>query len=217
MPLAQLSIMLDRTSASIRKFACQLGIEHDTATKIVRIVPGSKSKTGKRDDLGIACRSSWEANVLRVLTARRITWQYEPTTFRFENEKRGATTYTPDVYLPDLDLYLEIKGHLDSTGRSKIRKFAKFYPAEFAKLQAIPGTNKSAAAKWFASFGVPAFAFYNVLRFDYATILPQWEHDETSARWATSKRKRKRPDDTPYILNKVKEQPKKPKRRSRTR
>jgi hypothetical protein len=96
-------------------------------------------------------------------------------------------------------LYLEVKGHLDSKGRSKIKKFKKFYPDTFRKLRSIAGTANSQAAKWFAEFGVPAYAAYNVVRYDYALTIPNWEHDAVSEKWATSTRKRKRPE-TPALI-----------------
>lgn len=191
--LAQLQINLARTTTAIRKRAQGLGItEGKTASPKTPVL---KLRQGRRPDLQISVRSPWEANVLRVLTHHHIRWEYEPKTFFFLKEKRGAVHYTPDIYLPDLDLWIEVKGQLKSDGRSKIRKFKRYYPKEFERLRCIPGTPGSPAAKWFASFDVPLLSCYNVLRYDYALKLPFWEHDEISVKWADSKRIRKRPED----------------------
>ncbi len=195
--IGQLSIQLDRKPVTIRNYAKKLGLQPGVEPPHELKRPEkNRAKSGKREDLGIAVRSPWEANVLRVLTDLGVKWKYEPRTFYFKGEKRGATSYTPDIYLTELDLYLEVKGHLDSKGRSKVRKFKKYYPEEFAKLRAVPGTNRSQAAQWFAEFGVPAWAYYNVLRYDWALKIPTWEHDTVSEKWAQSTRQRKRPDDS---------------------
>jgi hypothetical protein len=199
--LGQLSIHLDRKNVTIKNYAKKLGLQPGIEPpKDLRMPDKYRSKSGKRDDLGIAVRSPWEANILRWLTHVGKPWQYEPKTFYFRGEKRGATSYTPDIYLPDEDLYLEIKGYLDSKGRSKIKKFKKHYPEEFKRLQAIPGTNRCQAAQWFSQFGIQAFAFYNVVRYDYALRLNNWEHDAVTEKWASSTRKRKRPDTEPLPL-----------------
>lgn len=202
----QLSIELDRKPTTIKNYAKKLGLQPGVEPpRDLKRAEKARAKSGRRDDLGIAVRSPWEANILRWLSHVGERWVYEPRTFYFEGERRGATSYTPDIYLPDKDLYLEVKGHLDSKGRSKLKKFKKHYPGEFAKLRAVPGTNRSQAAKWFAEFGIPAYAFYNVVRYDFATSLENWEHDAVTEKWATSKRKRKRPDDTPLPLTQPKQ------------
>lgn len=199
--LNQLSIQLDRKPTTVKNYAKKLGLKEGVQPPSdVKRPERGRAVSGKREDLGISVRSPWEANVLRWLTSLGIRWQYEPKTFYFAGEKRGATSYTPDIYLPELDLYIEVKGHLDSKGRSKVKKFRKFHPAEFAKLRCIPGTNKSQAARGFAELGVPVYAHYNVVRFDNALELQYWEHDAVTEKWATSKRTRKRPDDVPLPL-----------------
>ena len=58
-----------------------------------------------REDLGIFFRSRWEANFARVLNYLGVKWEYEIKRF---NTPHGS--YTPDFYLPDQDIYIEVKG-----------------------------------------------------------------------------------------------------------
>ena len=50
-----------------------------------------------------------EFEFARILDFYRIDWQYEPRSFVLrEHEGRVVEMFTPDFYLPDLDLYLEL-------------------------------------------------------------------------------------------------------------
>ena len=67
-------------------------------------------KGGKRKDIGIYVRSTWEANICRVCQLMNRDYLYEPV--RFEITVEGSDcTYCPDLYFPDKDFYYEIKGH----------------------------------------------------------------------------------------------------------
>ena len=63
------------------------------------------TKLGYRKDLGHLVRSTWEANFARILNYLGIEYKYEPICFDLD-----ITNYTPDFYLPDKDMYIEIKG-----------------------------------------------------------------------------------------------------------
>ena len=74
-----------------------------------------------------------EAEFAGVLDFYRIRWQYEPRSFPLAWDEAGHVTeaFTPDFYLPDLDLYLELttlKQSLVTDKNRKIRKFRELYP-----------------------------------------------------------------------------------------
>ncbi len=50
-----------------------------------------------------------ERKFARLLDAHGIEWLYEPHTFVLERDEEGRVreSFTPDFYLPDLDLYVE--------------------------------------------------------------------------------------------------------------
>jgi predicted nuclease of restriction endonuclease-like RecB superfamily len=68
-------------------------------------------------------RSSWEVNFAKWCDRYNITWQYEPKTFRFKQ-----SAYTPDFYLPEFHIFIEIKGYFPSKIRQKLYRFKKFFP-----------------------------------------------------------------------------------------
>lgn len=71
--------------------------------------------------LGINVRSPWEAKVCDILTDFGIKWDYEPQAF--DMGKLGV--YIPDLYLPDFDKWIEVKGWWRNKAKAKYEKFAK--------------------------------------------------------------------------------------------
>ena len=89
----------------------------------------SNSRKGKRADLkNTYFRSSWEANAARILNLQKRNWLYETKTFWFENIKRGCRSYTPDFYLPNENIFIEVKGWWDQKSKTKMKRMKKYYP-----------------------------------------------------------------------------------------
>lgn len=91
---------------------------------------------GRREDLGIAVRSAWEANTCRYLnllvTQGQIQgWDYEPDVFYFRDVKRGPWSYCPDFRVTENDgrvVYYEVKGYETGADRSKQKRMREYYP-----------------------------------------------------------------------------------------
>jgi hypothetical protein len=80
-----------------------------------------------------------ELEYAKVLDWYGIRWQYEPTTFVLARDDEGRVTeaFTPDFYLPDQDLYLEVtvmKQSLVTRKNRKLRKLRELYPEVKIKL-----------------------------------------------------------------------------------
>lgn len=74
-----------------------------------------------------------ERECARILDFYRIRWEYEPRTFPIEWDKKGnvISSFTPDFYLPDLDLYIELttmSQKLVTKKNRKIRRMRELYP-----------------------------------------------------------------------------------------
>jgi len=78
------------------------------------------------EDLGHRCRSSWEANFARILKHVGINYKYEPKTFKLNK----GDSYTPDFYVVDFDLYVEIKGWETPKFKEKFKRFKQEYPKQ---------------------------------------------------------------------------------------
>ncbi|HET7853459.1 MAG TPA: hypothetical protein VFM04_03245 [Candidatus Methylomirabilis sp.] len=75
-----------------------------------------------------------EEEFARILDFYQIEWQYEPRSFPLETNGQGEVTesFTPDFYLPQFDLYIELttlKQDLVTKKNRKIRKLRELYPA----------------------------------------------------------------------------------------
>jgi hypothetical protein len=80
-----------------------------------------------------------ELEYAKVLDFYGIPWLYEPRTFVLERDEEGRVTeaFSPDFYLPDQDLYLEVtvmKQSLVTRKNRKLRKLRALYPDVKIKL-----------------------------------------------------------------------------------
>lgn len=80
-----------------------------------------------------------EQDLARILSFYRIRWFYEPTTFHLEvrEDGRPAEQITPDFYLPDHDLFIELttmRQRLVTRKNRKIRRLREIFPALQIKL-----------------------------------------------------------------------------------
>lgn len=73
-------------------------------------------------------RSRWEANAARLLDFQKRKWEYETKTFWFEKIKRGTRTYLPDFFLPEENIFIEVKGWMDPESLTKLKRMKKYYP-----------------------------------------------------------------------------------------
>jgi hypothetical protein len=141
-----------------------------------------KSKSGYRDDLKREYRSSWEANIHRLLlwmqaqkiplTGRHIS--YETVYVQF-NPRRGG----PLGYHPDFVLYLAVpvhvgdrsytKAHIEITGFKDRKKLEKM---------------KRLIEDYGDKNGIMMIEIdenvYELLSQSYGEIVPNWEHDRRS-------------------------------------
>ena len=146
-------------------------------------------KIGKRTDCdNLFFRSAWEANIYRWFKHTRLNHlyggltkiEYEPQCFDFFEfgHKSGTTNYIPDFRLTFSDgmvLWVEAKGYLKPTDKTKIRRFKKYYPEEFNKLTFISHSPGHKSTAFFISLKVPVLAYYSSLRSEFADIIPHWE------------------------------------------
>lgn len=80
-----------------------------------------------------------EREFANLLNFYQIQWQYEPRTFPLERDSEGNVleSFTPDFYLPELDLYIELttlKQSLVTKKNRKLRRLRELYPEVNIKL-----------------------------------------------------------------------------------
>jgi hypothetical protein len=80
-----------------------------------------------------------ERQFARLLDFYQIEWDYEPTSFDIDWDESGEVTqrFTPDFYLPDFDLYIEIttlNQKLVTKKNRKVRQLRQRYPEVRCKI-----------------------------------------------------------------------------------
>jgi hypothetical protein len=84
-------------------------------------------------DAGTPFAHASEAEMARILDFYAVRWEYEPHTFPILWNLDGAVveSFSPDFYLPDLDLYLEmttLRQKLVRKKNRKLRRLRELYP-----------------------------------------------------------------------------------------
>ena len=83
--------------------------------------------------------SAAEVECAKLFDYYGLPWEYEPRTFVLEQDEEGRTieAFTPDFYLPQQDLYVELtvmKQSLVTRKNRKLRKLRQRYPNVRIKL-----------------------------------------------------------------------------------
>lgn len=99
--------------------------------------PNENPETPVSHNDGITSRPTFshpaEETFARILDYYGIVWQYEPRTFPLQWNDRGDITeaFSPDFYLPDQNLYIELttlRPELTTKKNRKLRRMKELYP-----------------------------------------------------------------------------------------
>ena len=96
------------------------------------------AKNGK-SQAGVTFVHPSEAEFARILDFYQIAWEYEPRTFELHWDSQGnvVEAFTPDFYLPEQDLYIELttmEQRLITKKHRKLRRLRELYPNVNIKL-----------------------------------------------------------------------------------
>ena len=80
-----------------------------------------------------------ELECAKILDYYGVPWAYEPHSFVLERDEEGRVTsaFTPDFYLPEQELYVEVtvmKQSLVTRKNRKLRELQRLYPEVRVKL-----------------------------------------------------------------------------------
>jgi hypothetical protein len=95
--------------------------------------PESSAEPTKIVYKGIEFAHPSEEQCARILDFYRIAWEYEPRTFPIEWDKEGnvIASFSPDFYLTEYDLYIELttmSQKLVTKKNRKVRMLRELYP-----------------------------------------------------------------------------------------
>jgi len=100
---------------------------------------GEAAETSALKSDTVSFAHSSERQFARLLDFYQIEWEYEPRSFDLERDSDGNVTqrFTPDFYLPQYDLYIEIttlNQKLVTKKNRKIRKLRELHPGINCKI-----------------------------------------------------------------------------------
>jgi predicted nuclease of restriction endonuclease-like RecB superfamily len=99
----------------------------------------SKPSTYKTiDGLQVEMDSTWEVACARRLDELGIRWIRNPgLKLKYTTRGRRVRNYIPDFYLPDHDLYVEVKGYWTDAARHKMESVQKTNPVRILILESL--------------------------------------------------------------------------------
>ena len=97
-----------------------------------------KSQYEKTDGTMVEMDSTWEVAMATKLDSLDINWERDPN-MKLVYFTRGGRkrNYIPDFYLPDYDMYIEVKGYWTDRARHKMKDIIKRNPKKICILESL--------------------------------------------------------------------------------
>ena len=94
--------------------------------------------TRKSDGAVIQMDSSWEVECAKKLDELGVRWERtEDIKLKYIDKRAQTRNYIPDFYLPDCDMYLEVKGYWTTPARWKMRSVMDRNPGKIRLLESL--------------------------------------------------------------------------------
>tara|TARA_B100001094_G_C18001017_1_gene705178 strand:- start:215 stop:619 length:405 start_codon:yes stop_codon:yes gene_type:complete len=94
--------------------------------------------TRASDGAVIQMDSSWEAKCAEKLDELEVEWERtEDLKLKYIDKRAQTRNYIPDFYLPEFDMYLEVKGYWTTPARWKMRSVMDRNPGKIRLLQSL--------------------------------------------------------------------------------
>ncbi len=86
----------------------------------------------------VSMDSTWEVACARRLDELGIRWIRNPSLkLKYTTRGRRARNYIPDFYLPDHDVYIEVKGYWTEAARHKMKSVQERNPVKIIILESL--------------------------------------------------------------------------------
>jgi predicted nuclease of restriction endonuclease-like RecB superfamily len=86
----------------------------------------------------VSMDSTWEVACAQRLDALGIRWIRNPSMkLKYTTRGRRARNYIPDFYLPDHDVYIEVKGYWTEAARHKMKDVQARHPVRIIILESL--------------------------------------------------------------------------------
>jgi len=128
---------MDRSRGEPREAATEAGSQGRVGRRRVNDAAAARTPTLKSDTVRFAHAS--ERQFAQLLDFYQLDWEYEPRSFDLERDRLGNVVqrFTPDFYLPQYDLFIEIttlNQKLVTKKNRKVRRLRELYPGVNCKI-----------------------------------------------------------------------------------
>jgi predicted nuclease of restriction endonuclease-like RecB superfamily len=97
-----------------------------------------KAEYKKSDGTIVSMDSSWEVRCAERLDELGVKWERsEDMKLLYIDKKAKTRNYIPDFYLPEYDIYLEVKGYWTTPARWKMRSIMDRNPGKIRLLESL--------------------------------------------------------------------------------
>jgi hypothetical protein len=102
-----------------------------------------QSKYTKKDGSVVAMDSTWEVAMAKRLDHLKIAWDRREDMKLVYHSKTGRKrNYIPDFYLPEYDIYIEVKGYWTDAAKYKMKAVQENNPVKILILESLEEVNK---------------------------------------------------------------------------
>jgi predicted nuclease of restriction endonuclease-like RecB superfamily len=97
-----------------------------------------KSEYTRADGGVVSMDSTWEVACARRLDELGVVWERDPSIkIKYETKRKRMRNYVPDFYLPDYDIYIEVKGYWTDRAKWKMKDVIKRHPGKICMLESL--------------------------------------------------------------------------------
>ena len=129
-----------------------------TIVNIVIVMPKKKKKKKKlwskqslyerKDGSKVLMDSTWEFAMAERLDHLKITWdRREDMKLEYYSKSGRKRNYIPDFYLPDHDIYIEVKGYWTDAARYKMKNVMETNEVKIVILESLEAIKKFSRRK----------------------------------------------------------------------
>ena len=129
-----------------------------TIVNIVIVMPRNKKKKKKlwskqslyerKDGSKVLMDSTWEVALAERLDHLKIAWdRREDMKLKYFSKTGRKRNYIPDFYLPDHDIYIEVKGYWTDAARYKMKNVMEVNEVKIVILESLEAIKKFSRRK----------------------------------------------------------------------
>jgi hypothetical protein len=123
-PLQSQEIQEKKKQTCIEKYGCEnISQSKEIALKVARSQNNSTILKHWKTGQDVVCVAGWEPKVVQYFNDKQIDYKWQEQFFMPDGK-----SYTVDAYLPEQDLYIEIKGYFYKDAKEKWDWFHKEHP-----------------------------------------------------------------------------------------